>query len=74
MNSRGEKILAALDTVSERTSAALAEIALAWIIAQPGIVAPIASATNVEQLASLARGARLKLTREDLDILTLAGK
>jgi aryl-alcohol dehydrogenase-like predicted oxidoreductase len=74
LDARGLNILAALDEVSARTGAALAEIALAWIIAQPGIVAPIASATSVKQLASLARGARLVLKHEDLKILTEAGR
>ncbi|MDE2383530.1 MAG: aldo/keto reductase [Alphaproteobacteria bacterium] len=73
-DARGMKILGALDEVSARTGAAQAEIALAWIIAQPGIAAPIASATSVTQLASLARGARLTLKPEELKLLTEAGK
>ena len=74
LDAKGRRILAALDRVSEETGAAPAEIALAWIIAQPGMAAPIASATSVEQLQSLVRGARLVLTREQLDALTEAGK
>ena len=70
LNARGYKLLAALDSVSKRTGAALAEISLAWINAQPGIAAPIASATTVPQLESLARGARLLLSAEDLKLLT----
>ena len=73
LNPRGLKILAAMDAVAARTGAAHAEIALAWILAQPGITAPIASATSVKQLASLARGARLALSAEDLAELTTAG-
>jgi aryl-alcohol dehydrogenase-like predicted oxidoreductase len=60
--------------VAAETGAALAEIALAWLNAQPGITAPIASATSVEQLQSLARGARLALTAAQLGRLTEAGK
>jgi aryl-alcohol dehydrogenase-like predicted oxidoreductase len=74
LDDRGMKILAALDTVSERHNARPAEVALAWIIAQPGITAPIASATSVAQLESLARGARLSLAPEDLSLLTEAGR
>jgi aryl-alcohol dehydrogenase-like predicted oxidoreductase len=74
LDPRGLKILAALDDVAARTGAALSEIALAWINAQPGVVAPIASATSVTQLASLARGARLQLKPEELKILTDAGR
>ena len=70
---RGMTILAAMDGVAERTGAALAEIALAWIIAQPGIAGPIASATSVAQVESLARGARLALPASDLAALTVAG-
>ncbi|HEY4165709.1 MAG TPA: aldo/keto reductase [Reyranella sp.] len=73
LNDRGLKILAAMDAVSARTGAALAEIALAWVAAQPGVAAPIASATSVEQVASLARGARLKLSDADLKQLDAAG-
>ena len=54
--------------------AALSEIALAWIAAQPGVAAPIASATSVEQLNELIRGARLELSGEDLAELTEAGR
>ncbi len=73
LNPRGLAILAAMDGVAARTGASLAEIALAWIIAQPGITAPIASATSVSQVESLARGARLQLSAEDLAVLTQAG-
>lgn len=73
MTSRGMAILAAMDSVAARTGAALAEIALAWIIAQPGIAGPIASATSVDQLMSLMRGARLDLPAEDLATLSAAG-
>ena len=73
MTPRGTVLLAAMDAVAARTGSALPEIALAWILAQPGITAPIASATSVKQLASLARGARLVLSAGDLAELTRAG-
>jgi aryl-alcohol dehydrogenase-like predicted oxidoreductase len=73
LTTRGLKILAAMDRVAAHTRAAHAEIALAWILAQPGITAPIASATSVKQLQSLARGARLQLSPSDLVALTKAG-
>jgi aryl-alcohol dehydrogenase-like predicted oxidoreductase len=74
LDERGRRILAALDDVAGRTGAAPAEIALAWINAQPGIAAPIASATSVRQLQGLARGARLALSAEDEKRLTGAGQ
>jgi aryl-alcohol dehydrogenase-like predicted oxidoreductase len=74
LDAKGMRILAALDAVSARTGAALSEIALAWINAQPGITAPIASATSLEQLAGLVRGVRLALAPDDLKRLTEAGR
>lgn len=71
---KGMRILAALDQVAANTGAAHAEIALAWIAAQPGIAGPIASATSVVQLESLVRGARLQLSADDLALLTKAGR
>jgi aryl-alcohol dehydrogenase-like predicted oxidoreductase len=74
LNPRGEKILAALDAVARRNNATQAAVAIAWIGAQLGVGAPIASATSVEQVQSLAAGARLKLSADDLQQLTNAGK
>lgn len=62
---RGGRILEALGKVAARTGASPAEIALAWLIGRHGVTAPIASATDRTQLASLARAATLKLSRED---------
>jgi aryl-alcohol dehydrogenase-like predicted oxidoreductase len=70
---RGFAVLGALDAVAMRLGAAPAEVALAWVIAQPGITAPIASATSLEQLASLVRATRLALSPEDLAALDAAG-
>ncbi|RDE09958.1 aldo/keto reductase [Pelagibacterium lacus] len=73
LNPKGYRLLEAMDAVAAETGAALAEIALAWVAAQPGITAPIASATSVAQVESLARGARLVLAPEHLHRLTEAG-
>jgi aryl-alcohol dehydrogenase-like predicted oxidoreductase len=61
LNERGFKILAALDRVSARFDATPAQVALAWLIARPGLTAPIASATTVEQLDDLVASTRLDL-------------
>lgn len=66
LNPRGMRILAALDAVSSRHGATQAEVALAWVIASPGIAAPISSATTIEQTDSLIRSVRLKLTAADI--------
>ena len=74
LNPKGFNILDALDKVSKANDATPAEVALAWLVAQPGVSAPIASATSVEQVKSLAKGVRLALSDADLKILTDAGK
>lgn len=73
LDPRGFRILDALDAVAGRHGAKPAEVALAWVIAQPGVTAPIASATSVEQLDSLLRGATLVLSADDAALLTKAG-
>ena len=72
LDARGLKILAALDAVAARRGAAQAEVALAWIIARPGITAPIASATSVEQVDGLVRAASLMLDAADIAELDAA--
>ncbi|MDB5613339.1 MAG: aldo/keto reductase [Devosia sp.] len=74
LDAKGEKILGVLDQVAKANDATPAEVSLAWLVAQPGVTAPIASATSVEQVKSLAKGVRLKLSDEDIKLLTDAGK
>ena len=62
----GAPMLAAMDAVAAETGASLAQIALAWLNAQPGIGAPIASATSVKQVKELCGMANLTLTPEQL--------
>ncbi len=69
---RGMRILKALKTVSEETGAQQASVALAWLLAQPTITAPIASATTVEQMDALFAAVDLKLSKEHVDALTQA--
>ncbi len=66
LNARGMRILAALDAVSARHGAQPAEVALAWIMARPGVTAPIASATNATQMESLVKAASLKLSPTEI--------
>ncbi|MBL8908614.1 MAG: aldo/keto reductase [Rhizobiales bacterium] len=73
LNPRGRRLLKALDEVGKRHDAKPAEVALAWLMAQPGVTAPIASATSVAQMQSLARAANLNLGKDDLALLTDAG-
>jgi aryl-alcohol dehydrogenase-like predicted oxidoreductase len=64
LNARGFRVLDALDAVAARLNATPAQVALAWQIARPGITAPIASATTIEQLNGLVAAARLTLDAE----------
>jgi aryl-alcohol dehydrogenase-like predicted oxidoreductase len=66
LDERGLRILAVLDEVGANLRATSAQVALAWVMAQPGLTAPIASATSVEQLTELMGSAALKLTDQDL--------
>jgi aryl-alcohol dehydrogenase-like predicted oxidoreductase len=61
LNARGLRILAALDAAAKDLGATPAQVAIAWLVARPGITAPIASATNDAQLADLIAGATLRL-------------
>jgi aryl-alcohol dehydrogenase-like predicted oxidoreductase len=72
MNPRGVKILHALDEVSTHYSATPAQIALAWLIVRPGVTAPIASATNPDQLKEILRSTELKLDAESIAVLDRA--
>lgn len=66
MTPRGLAILDRLAEVAARHRATSAQVALAWVAAQPGLTAPIASATSVAQVADLAAAANLHLTATDL--------
>ena len=72
LNDRGLKILAALDEAAQRTNSTPARVAVAWTMAQPGMAAPIASATSLDQLAELVKAAQLVLGDEILSSLNRA--
>ena len=64
LNPRGMRILDALDAVAARYRATPAQIALAWLMARPAVVAPIASATTLAQLDELLAATRIALDAE----------
>jgi aryl-alcohol dehydrogenase (NADP+) len=68
----GGRVLAALDDVAAAHDTSVAAVALAWLRAQPGVTAPIASARSPEQLAELLRMADLELTTAELERLSAA--
>jgi aryl-alcohol dehydrogenase-like predicted oxidoreductase len=66
LNPRGLQVLAALDAVAAAHQATVAQVALAWLIARPGITAPIASATSVTQLNDLIGAVKLQLSADEI--------
>ncbi|MEI9926802.1 MAG: aldo/keto reductase [Sphingomonas sp.] len=73
LEGKGRDVLAAMDAVAAETGASLAQIALAWLAAQPGVTAPIASATSDAQLDELVGYWDVSLTTDQLERLTDAG-
>jgi aryl-alcohol dehydrogenase (NADP+) len=70
LTGRGLAALGALDEVAAARGTTVAAVALAWLAARPGVVAPIASARTPDQLADLLPMAGLRLTDEELALLT----
>lgn len=74
MNEKGFAVLNALDKVSQKHGTSQAAVALSWLLAQPRIDAPIASATSLNQLETLFAAIKLNLDKEDLDLLDRASQ
>jgi aryl-alcohol dehydrogenase-like predicted oxidoreductase len=72
LNEKGIKVLAALDEIAATHNAAVATIALAWLAAQPTVVAPIASARTTEQLPDLLSVSEVRLSDAELSKLNEA--
>ena len=68
LNERGFRILKGLDTVSAEIGATPAQVSLAWLVAK-GVAAPIASATNLDQLKEIVDGTALTLSPEAVRLL-----
>jgi aryl-alcohol dehydrogenase-like predicted oxidoreductase len=72
LNPRGLRILAELDEIAARYQATPGQVAIAWQMAQPGITAPIASATSLGQLQELIAAAGLQLDADAIEALNQA--
>jgi aryl-alcohol dehydrogenase-like predicted oxidoreductase len=72
LDERGLRILAALDHAAAELHSTPGKVAIAWLIARPSITAPIASATNVEQLKDLVDAANLQLDPASIEALNEA--
>jgi len=73
LDERGLAILAVLDEVAAAHATSQSAVALAWLLAQPTVTAPIASARNVEQLEELLAFTELELSPGELEALSRAG-
>jgi aryl-alcohol dehydrogenase-like predicted oxidoreductase len=70
----GFGVIAALDDVAKRYNALPVQIAMAWLMARPSVTAPIASATNLDQLAELLKSAEIKLDADAIEQIDKASK
>jgi aryl-alcohol dehydrogenase-like predicted oxidoreductase len=69
MHERGFRVLETLDRVAASHSATVSQVALAWVMAQPGITSAIASATSVEQVHELLGAVEVSLREDDIQAL-----
>ena len=74
LDARGLGLLGALDAVAATIGATPGQVALAWLVARPGITAPIASATTPAQLAELVGAAMLRLDTPSYDLIDKVSK
>lgn len=69
LNEKGLEVLKALDTISENHETTQASVALAWLLANPLVTAPIVSATSESQLKTLFKAPDLSLSDADIELL-----
>ena len=74
VNETGFRVLDTLEKVAEKYSAKMGQVALAWLIARPSVTSPIASATNMDQLAELTAAAELTLDADDITEIDTASR
>lgn len=73
-NDRGRKIVTALKEVAERNGISVSAVALAWLLAQDSITAPIASGTKESHLLAFREAVNIQLSETDLNLLNEASK
>lgn len=74
MNRRGTKVLRVFDRISAELSVPLAAVAVAWLRAQAGVVAPIANAFEALHVDELVQGAGVSLSRAHIADLQKAAQ
>lgn len=70
----GFRVLDALDAAAKKHNAKMGQVALAWLMARPSVTSPIASATNMDQLAELTATVEVSLDAEDIAKIDAASK
>ena len=72
MDARGQRIIYALEDVARDRNLTPATIALAWLLAQSAVTAPIASETSLEQLQTLIDATAVRLDTDEISRLNTA--
>ena len=72
LEGKGQAVLAVLDKISAETGAALGTIAIAWLIAQPGVAGALASSTSLDQVRESIAAMTLELTPGQIERLNAA--
>ena len=72
LEGRGMRVLTALDDIAAEMGAAVATVALAWLVAQPAVTSALASATSLEQLSEITAALQLTLTPDQIERLSAA--
>ncbi len=65
LNRRALRVLALVDRIAAEHAVAPASIALAWLLARPGVVAPVAGAGRADHVPSLIEAAGIRLGNKD---------
>jgi aryl-alcohol dehydrogenase-like predicted oxidoreductase len=71
---RGLRVVDALQVVADARQCSAAQVAIAWLLARPGVTAPIVSATSLEQLSALVAATRLRLSAGEMQQLNTASE
>ncbi len=66
MNRRGQRTLRAMDRIAAELSIPTSAVAIAWLLAQRTVVAPVVNAYAVQHVAELVQGVGVKLSRAQL--------
>jgi len=66
MGRKGARLLATVDRVAAEHDTSPASVAIAWLLAKRGVVAPVASASRPQQVDALMLAAGIRLTRAQM--------